>query len=204
MRTLILASLASVAATSSLQAEPRRGVVSSRVCPYSCRTEGIPKSDCKDWREGNTCFVEDRRVTAGNNQAENPPAYVQASSECRDIPRTRIRKPNIEVSRERPGNNWNDRIKVQGTVEGQCLTEAGYYEDGRKIQSIPLVTSRDFQRFDFDIKARGGRDPEIRVYNVHGDRDIHYVDEDYARGRFDDEAYNDTEYFDPLGGIFGR
>jgi hypothetical protein len=166
---------------------------------------GLPlQLQYRDWRQGDTCFVEDLRVTSGHAPPHSAPGYVPAAGECRNIPRTQIRKPNIEISRERPGNEWNDRIKVQGTVEGQCLTEAGYYEDGRKVESIPLVTSGDFQRFDFDIKARGGRDPEIRVYNVHGDRDIHYVDEDYARGRFDEENFDDTEYFDPLGGIFGR
>lgn len=35
--------------------------VSSRPCPYSCKTQGIRKSVCKDWREGNTCYIDDLR-----------------------------------------------------------------------------------------------------------------------------------------------
>lgn len=30
----------------------------SRPCPYSCRTVNTEGRNCKDWREGNTCFVE--------------------------------------------------------------------------------------------------------------------------------------------------
>lgn len=32
--------------------------LSSRACPYSCRTVGLPKSECRDWRNGKLCFVE--------------------------------------------------------------------------------------------------------------------------------------------------
>lgn len=28
-------------------------------CPFSCATEGINKSHCRDWRDGNVCFVQD-------------------------------------------------------------------------------------------------------------------------------------------------
>lgn len=27
-------------------------------CPFSCATQGVPKAYCKDWREGNLCFVQ--------------------------------------------------------------------------------------------------------------------------------------------------
>lgn len=39
---------------------PRKttGKVTKKPCPYSCRTEGIPKNKCKDWKEGGLCVIE--------------------------------------------------------------------------------------------------------------------------------------------------
>lgn len=36
----------------------------SRYCPFSCSTEGINKNHCRDWREGNTCFVQDTSLNS--------------------------------------------------------------------------------------------------------------------------------------------
>jgi len=33
--------------------------VTSKPCPYSCKTRGLSHSHCKDWKKGNTCFVDD-------------------------------------------------------------------------------------------------------------------------------------------------
>jgi hypothetical protein len=38
------------------------GLVQSRRCPFSCSTQGIAKDHCRDWRQGDTCFVEDTRT----------------------------------------------------------------------------------------------------------------------------------------------
>lgn len=38
--------------------------VSSAPCPYSCKSLGIKKRFCKDWRQGNTCYVQDLRKKA--------------------------------------------------------------------------------------------------------------------------------------------
>lgn len=32
--------------------------ITKRPCPYSCRTEGIPKSKCRDWKEDGLCVIE--------------------------------------------------------------------------------------------------------------------------------------------------
>ena len=36
--------------------------VTSRPCPHSCDTMRLDRRHCKDWREGNTCFVDDLRA----------------------------------------------------------------------------------------------------------------------------------------------
>lgn len=43
------------------RARPARGRITSRPCPYKCSLVGIPKSHCRDWREGNVCYIEDLR-----------------------------------------------------------------------------------------------------------------------------------------------
>ena len=60
IKSLSLAALMSVIFTSPLFAE-----ISSSVCPYSCRTQGIPKNVCKDWKENGRCFIDDLRVRPG-------------------------------------------------------------------------------------------------------------------------------------------
>ena len=42
------------------QPAPRKttGKVTKKPCPYSCRTEGIPKNKCRDWKEGGLCVIE--------------------------------------------------------------------------------------------------------------------------------------------------
>ncbi|MCB9030717.1 MAG: hypothetical protein H6619_06655 [Deltaproteobacteria bacterium] len=49
-------------------ATPSFAEVSSRTCPYTCKTQGIEKNHCKDWREGNTCYIDDLRP---GSQASN-------------------------------------------------------------------------------------------------------------------------------------
>jgi len=44
---------------------------SNRRCPFSCRTEGISKDHCRDWRHGNICYVQD---TWGGRARLAPPA----------------------------------------------------------------------------------------------------------------------------------
>lgn len=43
------------------RARLRRGRLLSQPCPYDCSSAGIAKSSCRDWREGDICFIEDLR-----------------------------------------------------------------------------------------------------------------------------------------------
>jgi len=45
---------------------PALAEITFKPCPYTCRTEGIPKKQCKDWKESGMCFIDDlRRGRAG-------------------------------------------------------------------------------------------------------------------------------------------
>jgi len=169
-------------------------------CPMSCRTLGIDKRHCKDWREGNTCYVEDTRYSGGGaNRPSRPiqppsaiptptiapvrppssiypdrPNYSGAGyDECRRMNRFDISRPYINIARIRPtGNVFGSKYKVFGSVEGMCLVEAGYFEGGRKMSDIRVAPTRDFRRFEFEVVVRGDEFPELRVYTINGDREV--------------------------------
>jgi hypothetical protein len=94
------------------------------------------------------------------------------------------------------GNFFGDKLKVRGVVEGICLVEAGAYEEGRLVQTIPTLKIGEFRRYEFEVTVRGGRDPEIRAYNVNGDADRYDVSSD---------DYGDDDYDNSFsGGWRGR
>lgn len=69
-RCLLLFLLLSLAITPEFVAADVR----SGACPYSCRTLGIPKRYCRDWKQNGVCFVEDTRP---GSRLPAPPAPAQ-------------------------------------------------------------------------------------------------------------------------------
>ncbi len=71
-------SVVRVNASAFLQAEPkpanaaqsdnieRRGLVTSSSCPYTCSIAGISAQSCREWRNGDTCYVEDLLQAPGH------------------------------------------------------------------------------------------------------------------------------------------
>lgn len=103
----------------------------------------------------------------------------QYADSCANMSRSQIGRPRIEIDRVKStGNLFGDKVKVRGTIEGVCLAEAGLFEDGRKVDSIPISTSEQFRRFEFEVKTKLDNDPEIRAYTTSGDRDIEPIEAD--------------------------
>ena len=189
------------------------GAVSSRECPYSCRTEGLPQDRCRDWREGDRCFIEDMRGAEPRGRPDDRSGADGAgAARCRSLSRYDVQSPRVEVVNIKPtGNVFEDNVRVEGAIEGACIQEAGYYEDGRLVERIPVQTTSDFQRFEFGVKAKRNRNPEVRVYNVFGARDTFNVAESLShergRGRYDDSSdRNGREPRDwsPIDELLGR
>lgn len=44
--------------------------ISSRPCPYSCQSQGLAASVCRDWQDsgGRTCFVAVKKADEGKGQ----------------------------------------------------------------------------------------------------------------------------------------
>lgn len=164
------------------------GRITSRSCPYKCSIVGIPKNVCRDWREGNTCYIEDLRYPP--DRVYRPRYYQHGCSQ-----RSKVPPPRVEIDRVKSGGRYYDdsRIRIRGSVEGECLTEAGLFEHGRKVVDIPVALEPGFRRFEFEVDSRERRDPEIRVYNVQGERDVYNVD--YGRDRYgEDRDYKRGRY----------
>lgn len=193
-------------------ADRREGRISWKRCPHSCATEKINKKDCRDWRQGDICMVEDltkprqsgvREDTDGKlgeneypgpntfrNQdsftrppqsptpwATSTPTWGQNNNyptQCSGENLRFIRAPRIDVYDLRSrGNLFGDKYRVRGTIEGTCISEAGYFEDGRLVEKIPVNTTPEFKRYEFEVNIRGdsSRDPEIRAYSANGERE---------------------------------
>jgi hypothetical protein len=108
-------------------------------------------------------------LAASADERRDTPGLV----ECRKTKPEFLLKPSVSFfKRERARNVLGSQEEqVSGTIEGVCLIEAGYFEDGRKISDIPVVTLRDFRRFEFSTKVNLSKGGEIRAYNVNGLRE---------------------------------
>lgn len=199
----------------------REGYLDVRLCPHNCHGAGIEKRVCRDWREGDVCYVEDLRRPRQSGPISiprpppPPPAYNPPSSrlpfdrapttggECEGVSRRDLPRPRVNIHKvRRAGGMFGSKIKVSGSVEGVCLVEAGSYENGRQEDPIRVYPRRTFQRFDFDVYVKGDKNPEIRVYNSAGDSAAMRVEGEDSEDR-DDRWYGerypdrrDDRYYD--------
>jgi hypothetical protein len=72
------------AASGTLSAQEIKSSIISRPCPFSCRSLGLNKSLCKDWRMGDLCFVQKiSNGTQSNLQlCKSPNGSLSIKSNC--------------------------------------------------------------------------------------------------------------------------
>ena len=188
------------------------GRVTSARCPHSCKSLGIPKSQCRDWRRGNRCYVEDLRPTSRHevrrprnarhwrypwtpnnydNHYTSYPHYPDRFS-CSRASRHELERPRIRIDDIDRVGWFSDRIEVEGEISGRCIREAAYYENGRKVRSLDTKTRDSFGTFEFDFRADPDRRPEIRAYNTAGELTVYRLSE--RRDCDDDRRYDDPYY----------
>ena len=174
--------------------------IEGRDCPFSCRSEGIPKKYCRDWRKGNTCYVEDLRphkpqryhrypnVQKSHTSHHRPPVRYS----CNNLRTRNMIYPKVKIHKVHPTDK-NDRFLVSGTIAGTCLTEAGYYERGRERQGLPVTTTDQSVRLPFTVYVRSNKRPEIFVKNIKGGIDRISLLE-YLPARYDDHTHDHHEH----------
>ncbi len=204
----------------------RHGEITSDDCPYSCTTEGIPLSDCRDWRNGNICFVEDLRKpssfpgvivprTDPSRRRERPPGARDPDLEyrrerdqlrtpelaaCDQLNPNDITRPKIFIERVVPKSlRTGNKMTILGAIEGVCLVEGGYFENGERVQNFPVVSEREFNRFPFELRTDGRFKAEIRVYNSAGKSDIIEIRPNGAYKHLRQESMGDHSSDDEWG-----
>jgi hypothetical protein len=113
-----------------------------------------------------------------NNEGNNDSV---SSEKCSN---TRIRRPRIELGRlKQSGGLFSGKYKINGSIFGACIEEAGYYEEGRRKQEFEVGHSDRAQRTEFSVKVRSGRNGEIRVYTSDGNIERVNVDDEIQRSK---------------------
>ena len=111
--------------------------------------------------------IPNPRINYDKHPAEQP------ARGCAGYRTSNLRPPRVEIYET--SSKGGDKVRVTGAVEGVCLAEANLYEDGRPQRPIAITTVDSFRRFEFEITTKLHRDPEIRVYNAAGARDIAHI-----------------------------
>jgi hypothetical protein len=124
---------------------------------------------------------------AGHPPHEGHPSYPNKPQDGggysqQGIPRAcrrgNLRLPRVEVRRVRKtGGLFAGKYRVKGSIFAACVIEAGYYERGSLQQEIEFPLLDRFERRDFHIKARSGRDGAIRVFMANGEEETIFVDD---------------------------
>lgn len=133
---------------------------------------GVPPIPSNDRASLPAVVPQNQQATAAR---DNRFVSTSVPDECRALEIDRIGRPTVEIyDIDRSGGGFfSDRYHVEGALEGVCLIEAGVFEEGKKVRDIPIQTTREFRRFDFDVRADASNYPEIRVYDVNGQRDVY-------------------------------
>lgn len=199
----------------------KNGFVTYRECPHSCNSAGISKSRCRDWKQNGMCYVEDLTrepsaspVYIGNRPSNTPvpippqdntqvdPSWGNSDyQKCKEMNMRHMPRPYVNINRiKKSGNPLKDKYTVWGSIEGVCIVEAGYYEYGELKRNVSFRTSPGFGRYEFKFLIRKGKNPQIRVYNMRGDRNVHDIFDD----RYDNRPYNNSTIYNYQNNWQGR
>ena len=161
------------------------GRVSSAPCPYGCQTLGLDNTKCREWKKAGRCYVHDftkgRQPTpiSKTNETKNGARVIDRKmiESCKFIDPYYITTPRVNItSVAQPGPYFRGTYQVKGSVDGTCIVDASYFEDGELIKSLPVITSRSFHRFTFELSVPPDKIAEIRSYNVYNQRASKRID----------------------------
>ena len=130
-----------------------------------------------DGRQGGNDYREDRNNYDNRN---SEPRDTRAPSDPelqRSCARGRYRGPELEVGSLQPtGGLFSGKYRFRGSAFGSCIEELAYFEEGRLKERVQFPFAERFQRQEFEVKVRSGRQGEIRVYSSNGGSDSVAID----------------------------
>jgi hypothetical protein len=102
------------------------------------------------------------------------PNERDAKRRCR---RQDIRSPRIDIGRVRSsGGMLSGKYRIEGSLIGSCIKEAGYFEHGRMKKEFEFPLDDQFRREEFELRVRSGKAGEIRILTTDGQEDSISVD----------------------------
>lgn len=119
-------------------------------CPFSCKTENIDKSFCRDWAENGRCYIEDLRADSGARGQLNAP--IQDSNSF-----------NPDLGRQII--TVNKRISAGQTERVEIMS--------RSIDRIDVVLRREGVSTQTQLRANIGTSRELGQQQV--DQNISHV-----------------------------
>jgi hypothetical protein len=158
------------------------GRISSAPCPFNCKTLGLNSTNCREWVNKKRCFVHD--LTKGPYKIQTKKKIKQTKPSktprqldhtmiqaCKYIDPYYIQTPRVNIiSAKRQAPYFRGLVSVKGYIDGACIVDANYFEDGERVLSLPIETTRTYQRFDFSLTVPADKKTEIRVYNALNQR----------------------------------
>lgn len=116
--------------------------------------------------------VYSREATSGVAKAVSP-----TGQQCQ----TKDKVLNIQPGKITRASGSASRLyKITGTIQGTCVVEAGYYENGELKQKINFPLSNSVKTQEFELNVKAGTNGEIRVQTSNGLEESYFVDEGIA------------------------
>ncbi len=108
-KELIISLIAAFLLSGNAYAQEGRGLITSTTCPYTCADAGIPEDSCREYREGNTCMVEDLTQPAGHRTLFREKTNGIRVNKPTAIPRVLVKPNPDDPLHPLPNDNGSER-----------------------------------------------------------------------------------------------
>ena len=124
---LAISLLITLLVSSNVLAREGRGLITSTTCPYSCADAGIAAENCREFREGNTCMVEDLTQPAGHRtlfREQTNGIKVANDIKPEPVPRVMVEFDQNDPLNPKPINQGEERhgLITSGSCPLSCAT----------------------------------------------------------------------------------
>ncbi len=154
--------------------------VRERDCPYSCATENIERSVCRDWRNNDKCYIEDLRPDSDSRaqlgdklndsnsfDPDNERQVVMvdktlSSGMTEKVKITARSIDKIDVVLKRVGSSVNTKLRAE-IGESKSLGEQQVDQNVQHVLSFPVVNVARLGE-DLNLTALDG---DVYVESVH-------------------------------------
>ena len=92
---------------------------------------------------------------------------------------SRVKRPRIEIGKvKKSGGVFSGKYRVEGSMYGACIEEAGLFVGGRLRKSVDFPFTDKFKRKEFSFQVRSGKRAQLRIYTINGREDVVDIDEE--------------------------